>query len=272
MSTVIHSSAIVEDGVTLGTGVKIGPFAVVESGAVIGEKCLVESHAVVKGGARIGKKCRIGHFSVVAGDPQHLSFDVGLKSYVRMGDGCRIGEGVTLHRSMYENESTSVGHGVFLMGNSHVAHDSKLGDEVILANGALLGGHVEIGSCAFIGGGAGIHQFVRVGAGAMVGGLAEISADIGPHLLVVGRNGVFGLNITGLKRRNTPANEILLLKKLYKELLMEHGNISNKARLLLKSDSTYELTFLGREFLEFFTAGARGFARHSGKSNKIPKQ
>ena len=85
------------------------------------------------------------------------------------------------------------------MGNSHVAHDSILGDRVILANGALLGGHVHVGDDTFVGGGAAVHQFVRIGTGSMVGGLAEISKDVGPHLLVMGRNRACGLNEVGLK-------------------------------------------------------------------------
>ena len=38
-----------------------------------------------------------------------------------------------------------------------------------------------------MGGGAAVHQFVRIGTGSMVES-AEISKDVGPHLLVMGRN------------------------------------------------------------------------------------
>ena len=35
----------------------------------------------------------------------------------------------------------------------------------------------------------------------MIGGLAEISKDVGPNLLVMGRNRACGLNHVGMKRR-----------------------------------------------------------------------
>ena len=82
------------------------------------------------------QKC---HFSVIGGDPQHSDFEDSIQSYVTIGDHVRISEGVTVHRSIYQDGSTLIGSGSFLMGNSHVGHDGKLGTEVILANGHYWG-------------------------------------------------------------------------------------------------------------------------------------
>ena len=261
MNSSVHSTAIVESQSSLGDGVSVGPYSVIEEGAVVGNGSIVEAHAIIKKWARVGENVRVGHFSVVGGDPQHTGFDCQSKSFVSIGNNTRIGEGVTIHRSIYENQITKVGDKAFLMGNSHVAHDSILGDRVVLANGVLLGGHVEIGADVFIGGGTAIHQFVRVGCGAMIGGLAEISQDVGPHLLVTGRNHASGINVIGLGRRNVSEEDINSLKRLYRDLLSSPKNVTRRAKEHIKElDEDSSATV--REFLHFFITGDRGFARN----------
>ena len=266
MSGTIHKSAIVESPASLGKEVSVGPYAVVEEGAIVGDGSVVEAHAIVKKWARIGENVRLGHFSVTGGDPQHTGFNCQTESFVSIGDNSRIGEGVTVHRSIYENKITKVGEEAFLMGNAHIAHDSILGDRVVLANGVLLGGHVEIGSDVFVGGGSAIHQFVRIGKGAMIGGLAEISQDVGPHLLVMGRNHASGINITGLKRRNVSQDDIRNLKRLFRDLLYSPKNISERVQEHLKNDEV-EFSELIKDFLQFFISGDRGFARNKNRYN-----
>lgn len=261
MSSMIHNSAVISSGAVMGQNVTVEPFAVIEKGAVIGDNCVIQSHSVIKKWAKVASGVRIGNFSVVGGDPQHLNFVGDLSSFVSIGRNTRLGEGVTIHRSIYENKETLVGENVFLMGNTHVAHDSILGDRTILANGALLGGHVEIGEDVFVGGGTAVHQFVRIGSGAMIGGLAEITKDVGPHLLVRGRNRACGLNRVGLKRRCVKTEDIQNLKKLYRKLLFSPVNVKELALESLHQ-TPEKSSGIVREFLEFFTSGDRGFARH----------
>jgi len=261
MASSIHPSAIVDSKSILGNHVIIGPYAVVEEGALVGDGSEIESHAIVKKWAHVGENVRVGHFSVVGGDPQHLGFDCKIPSFANIDKNTRIGEGVTIHRSIYENQVTKVGQNTFLMGNSHVAHDSVISDRVVLANGVLLGGHVEIGEDVFVGGGTAIHQFVRIGCGAMIGGLSEISQDVGPHLLIMGRNHASGINSIGLKRRNVSQEDIRLLKRLYRDLLYFPINVRERAQEYLKNErSKFSETVI--DFLQFFLSGDRGFARN----------
>jgi UDP-N-acetylglucosamine acyltransferase len=255
----IDATAILGPGVVLGEGTVIGPYAVIEDGAVLGSHCHIQSHAVIKKHAVLENGVEVGHFSVIGGDPQHLSFDRSLSSFALVGARTRIGEGVTIHRSIESNGRTVVGEDCFLMGYSHVAHDSILENKVVLANGVLLGGHVMIGSETFIGGGAAVHQFVRIGSGAMIGGLAEISLDIPPQLLVSGRNVISGLNLIGLKRRKVPANEISELKKVYRRVF-EKTNVKKVAKEIMDQKDAPESS-ISLEFLRFIENGTRGFAR-----------
>jgi UDP-N-acetylglucosamine acyltransferase len=256
----IHSTAIIDSHAQLGDDVSVGPYAIVEPGVTIGNGSVIASHAVIKKDTHLGKDVNVGHFSVVGGDPQQLSFDSSIPSSTEVGDGTRLGEGVTVHRSMYEDGTTIVGRDCFLMGYSHVAHDCKVGDHALLANGALLGGHVTVGEHVFVGGGAGLHQFTRVGNGAMIGGLAEVSADVPPQITVSGRNRACGLNLIGLQRRQVSQEEIRELKDCYRAILMKKGNPALHAKEMLDHSDSPK-TSLGLSFVKFFLEGDRGFVR-----------
>ena len=60
MSTaVIHESAYVDEGASIGAGTKVWHFCHVMSGAVIGEHCSLGQNVVVMGGTRIGNNVKI---------------------------------------------------------------------------------------------------------------------------------------------------------------------------------------------------------------------
>lgn len=264
-NSLIHSSAIVESGAKLGKNVSVGPYAIIESGAQIGDNCQIQSHAIVKKHAVLGDGVEVGHFSVIGGDPQHMSFDRTVSSQAVVEDGTRIGEGVTVHRSIEKNGQTRVGESCFLMGYSHVAHDCTVGKNVVLANGVLLGGHVHIGSDSFLGGGAAVHQFIRIGQGAMVGGLAEISLDVPPQVLVAGRNVLSGLNLIGLKRRKTSALEVSELKRCFGKVFGSQ-NLKKAAKEMLEGCDG-PASPIAQDFLAFFSSGTRGFAKYAKKKS-----
>jgi len=260
MKAQIHATAIIDSSCELEPGVSVGPYAVLEGGVRVGEGSSIASHAVLKKATIIGRKAQVGHFAVLGGDPQHLGFDPDTPSELIIGDEVRLGEGVTVHRSMYENGKTIIENGCFLMGNAHVAHDCRIAENTILANGALLGGHVVLGADVFVGGGAGLHQFIRVGEGAMIGGLAQVSADVPPQVTVSERNRACGLNLVGLKRRQATKQEQRELKEAYRRVFMKTGNPTKLAELILSGDSPPQSPIV-RSFLEFFLSGSRGFVR-----------
>ena len=109
MSSEIHPTAIIGESAILGRNLQIGPYAIIENGAVLGDGCNIESHSVIKASTTLKDNVRVGHFSVVGGDPQHLSFDPQISSKVIIGANSRLGEGVTVHRSMYKDGKTEIG-------------------------------------------------------------------------------------------------------------------------------------------------------------------
>lgn len=241
MPTLIHPTAIVEDGAQLGTDCEIMARAVVTRHTILGDRVVVHPGAVV------------------GGDPQYLKFDRATPSFVRVGAGSVLRENVTLNRSIHAGESTVVGERCFFMAGSHAGHDCVVGDDVVLANNAMLAGHVSVGAFTFVGGGAGIHQFCRIGESCMVAGLARITLDLAPFTITAERDEVSGLNLVGLKRREFPREVIRELKEAFRAVYFVPGNIRERAAAALANGGY--LSAEARRFLEFFAGGKRGFAR-----------
>ncbi len=251
----IHRTAIVEDGVTLGSEVEVGPYAYVEAGAVIGDQSRIGPHAVVYGRVCLGQRCTV-HAGAVLGDtPQDMGFDGG-ESAVRVGDDCVIREGVTIHRGTKPGTETVVGNECFLMAFSHLAHNVRLGNQVIVANGAVMGGYAEVGDRAFISGNTSVHEFVKVGRLAMMGGGGGMSKDLPPFCTTrpVTLNGVAGLNVVGMRRAGMSSSERADVKQAF-NILYRSGLNTTQARAQLAETFS---SGPGQEFVEFIDASTRG--------------
>jgi len=221
--SLIHPSAVIEDGAILGTNVSVGPFAYIGAKVKIGDNTTVASHAVIEGDTTIGKNNRIFSHSAVGTIPQDLKFN-GEDVQLMIGDNNTIREFTLLNPGTKGGGSiTKIGNGNLLMGYVHLGHDVIIGDNCILANGATLAGHVELGNHVVIGGLTPIHQFVHIGDYAMVGGASALAQDVPPYCLAEGnRASLRGLNLTGL-RRSMKREDINALKTAYRELF-EQGN------------------------------------------------
>lgn len=252
----IHTTAIVPASAKLGQNVEIGAYAVLEDGVEIGDNSLIEAHAHIKRGARIGRGCSVGSFATVSGDPQDLHFDRTTVSFVEIGDGTAVREGATVHRATAAGGSTRVGKNCLLMANSHIGHDCVVGDRCILAPFCALGGFVRMGNDAFVSGGVMLHQKIRVGDGVMISGVSAFSEDIPPYVNAHKRNTVAGINLIGMRRRNTPAAAVAEVKRLYMAVYSGGVCADNAGKLLAqKAYSTPE----GENFLRFFAEPGRHY-------------
>mgnify|MGYP001376446045 CR=1 FL=1 len=263
----VHSTAIVDESVTLGADVTIGPFCVVTGDVTLGDGVVLESHVVVTGNTRIGDETHIYPFASIGHVPQDLKFgneDVSLE----IGARNRIREHVTMNPGTEGGGAiTKVGNdGLFMMG-AHVAHDCVVGDNAIFANNAALGGHVKIGHNVMLGGFASVQQWCRVGDHAMVGSQSAVDADVIPFAIAVGnRASLTGINVIGLERRGFDAIDVDLLRQVFRDLFHRDGLFSER---LGRLRDIYKKNPLVGHIVSFIDgAGKNGICKTASKVTK----
>lgn len=263
-SVPVHPSAFVHPAALIDPTAEIGPHVVIDGPVTVGRDCRIGPSAVILGHTEIGAGCRIHSYAVIGDVPQDRKFQGGI-SYCRVGSGCVIREGVTIHRAVEAGAATVVGDNCHLMTNSHVAHDCVLGAGITLVSGALLGGHVQVGKGAVVSGNVGVHQFVRIGELAMIGAVSMITQDIPPFLMTDRDGSVIGLNSIGLMRAGVTSGARNEIKTLFK--LMYHSGM--RVDEALEHAQQIVSTDFGRIFIEFFQTGScRGLRRGVGRKRK----
>jgi len=252
--SLIHSSAVIEDGAVLGTNVSIGPFVYIGAKVSIGDNTSIASHAVIEGDTTIGKNNRIFSHSAIGTIPQDLKFD-GEDVQLVIGDNNTIREFTLLNPGTKGGGSiTKIGNGNLLMGYVHLGHDVIIGDNCILANGATLAGHVELGNHVVIGGLTPVHQFVHIGDYAMIGGASALAQDIPPYCLAEGnRASLRGLNLAGL-RRKMEREDINALKTAYRELFEQGNPLQEIAQTLFETSDSEKV----KSLCKFIKTSKRG--------------
>lgn len=188
MSNLIHPTAVLGDGVVLGTGNVVGPHVVLEGPLLIGDDNWIGPHA------SLGLP---GQWSSANG-ASALRAQEG--AGVEIGSHNTIREAVTVHQG--SQRATQIGDGCYLMAYAHVAHDSLVDDGVVMANAVQLAGFTVVGEHAYLALGVVVHQFSVIGAHAMVGMNAVVTSDVPPGATAFGVPArVRGVNRVGLERR-----------------------------------------------------------------------
>ncbi len=224
----IHKTAIIDNKAKINSNVSIGAYSIIGANVEIGENSIIQSHVSILGNTKIGKNNKIYPFASIGNDPQDLKYN-DEQTKLEIGDGNKIREYVTINPGTEGGGSlTKVGNNCLFMVSSHVAHDCLVEDNVILANNVPLGGHAHIESNVIIGGNSAVQQFTRVGKSAMIGGMCGVVRDIIPYGIVHGNRSILqGLNLIGLRRKNIPNKEIIVLNNAYKEIFKNENLTEN---------------------------------------------
>ena len=142
----VHSSASIEEGATIGVGVRIWHFCHVMSGAHIGPDCVLGQNVMVGEGVRIGRGVKVqNNVSIFAG--------VTLEDDVFCGPSC-VFTNVMTPRAFVERKDE------FL--------------PTLVRRGATIGANATV-VCG-----------VTVGCYAMIGAGAVVTRDVADHSLVIG--------------------------------------------------------------------------------------
>ena len=224
----IHKTAIIDSKAKISENVKIGPYSLIGPNVEVGEGTVVQSHVSITGNTKIGLNNKIYPFASIGNDPQDLKFN-GEESKLEIGDNNKIREYVSINPGTKGGGGlTTVGNNCLFMVSAHVAHDCIVGDNVILVNNVALGGHAHIDNNAIIGGNSAVQQFTRVGKYAMIGGMCGVVRDVIPYGIAHGnRSKLQGLNLIGLRRKNIPNKDIMVLSNAYKEIFKNENLTEN---------------------------------------------
>lgn len=253
MASLIHPSAVIEDGAELGADVRIGPFCHVGPEARLGDRVELKSHVVISGNTTIGEDSVVFPFAVVGEIPQDLKFR-GEQTRLEIGARNRIREHVTMNTGTEGGGGvTRIGDDGLFMAGCHIAHDAQVGNRVIIVNNSAIAGHCVIEDDVIVGGLSGVHQWVRIGQGAIIGALSMVTNDVIPHGLVQGPRGELdGLNLVGLKRRGVARSDITALRAAFQMLAQGDGTFQDRARRLGEETSSDYV----RQIVDFVTAAS----------------
>ncbi len=250
----IHQTAIIDPKAKIHSNVKVGPYSIIGANVEIEENTEIQSHVSIIGNTKIGKNNKIYSFASVGNDPQDLKFQ-GEETKVEIGNNNKIREYVTINLGTNGGGGlTKIGNNCMFMVSSHIAHDCFVGDNVILANNVPLGGHANIEDNVIVGGNSAVQQFTRIGKFAMIGGMCGVDRDIIPYGIAHGNRSILqGINIIGLRRKNIPNQDILVLSEAYKEIFKNKNLTKNLANL----DIELKNNILVSEVINFIDKGKK---------------
>jgi UDP-2-acetamido-3-amino-2,3-dideoxy-glucuronate N-acetyltransferase len=150
---VVHPSALVEPGATLGADTRVWHHAQVRANATLGARCIVGKGAFVDVGVTIGDDCKLQNYACVYHG-------------VTLGRGVFVGPHVVFTNDLRPRATTPrfepLRDGDWTVGETHVDDGAAFG-----ANSTVIAG-------------------VRIGRWAMVGAGAVVTRDVEPYALVVG--------------------------------------------------------------------------------------
>ena len=246
----IHQTALIDPKAKIHSSVKVGPYSVIGAKVEIDENTEVQSHVSIVGNTKIGKNNKIYPFVSIGNDPQDLKFQ-GEETKLEIGSNNKIREYVTINPGTNGGGGiTKVGNNCLLMVSSHIAHDCYVGNNVILANNVPLAGHAHVEDNVIIGGNSAVQQFTRIGKSAMIGGMCGVDRDIIPYGIVHGNRSILqGLNLIGLRRKNIPNQDIMILLDAYKEIF-KNENLTENLNNLSKELRINELVSEVVSFIE----------------------
>jgi UDP-N-acetylglucosamine acyltransferase len=252
--TLIHPTAIIEDGAELGVDVEIGPYSIVKKDVKLGDRVKLHSQVLVDGNTTIGEESEIYPFSAVGTAPQDLSYK-GEDVRLIIGKNNIIRENVLINPgTMKDNGETIIGDNNLFMGSTHVAHDAILGNDIVMVNQSMVAGHVIVGDGVIIGGSTPIHQYVKLGEYCMIGGAGAVAQDIPPYCLAEGnRADVRSLNLVGI-RRKVEKDDVAALVSAYKSIFRSGKNLKDVASELINETENEKV----KKLCDFIIATKRG--------------
>jgi len=206
--TGVHATAVLGEGVRLGSEAYIGAYAVIGAGCRLGERVSIGAHCVLERdcglgddvylhphvtlyhGTLLGDRCilhsgvRLGvdGFGYTAGPAGVQKIpQVGI---ARVGSDVEIGANTTIDRGSVGD--TEIGAGCKIDNLVHIAHNVRIGAHSIITAQVGFAGSTRVGERVTFGGQAGINGHVSIGDGATIAAQAGVFGDVPPGAIYSG--------------------------------------------------------------------------------------
>lgn len=185
----IDKTAIVSPKAEL-DGVEIGRFCVVEEGVKIGKGTKVGDFTYIRKLSDIGKDNVIADHVSIGRSPFVRGFDERIVSGVLIGNANVILQNSAIHRAKQEGLKTQIGDRNFLNG-THISHDNVIGNDNVIDKYVMVMGHVVMGDHVHVEASVGIHQFCFVGSYSKIEAFSKLDQNLIPFT-VCSENGKMG--------------------------------------------------------------------------------
>jgi UDP-3-O-[3-hydroxymyristoyl] glucosamine N-acyltransferase len=165
-----RADAHVGDGVSLGEGVELGPFAVIGDGAAIGAGTRIGAHAVVHPGTVIGEGVEIQDQAVVGKPPKlarHSRASRGPQVPLEIGDGAVICCAAVVFAGARLGAGAIIGDQAFFRERAQLGEGSVVGRGSAVDNDVVIGARVRIQTDVYITANSVIEDDVFVGPGVL---------------------------------------------------------------------------------------------------------
>lgn len=206
----VHPTALVDDSVKMGKGVRIGaacyvgPNVELEDGVVLHPRVSVfDDSSIGRGtivwtGTVIRERCKIGMGCII-----HPNASIGADGFgfrpapdgrgvikvpqigtVEIGNGVEIGANSCVDRGKFS--ATIIGDGTKIDNLVQIAHNVRIGRVCMIAANVGIAGSTTLGDGVMIGGGASIKDHTNIGSGAIIAACAGVIADVPAGQQVLG--------------------------------------------------------------------------------------
>lgn len=175
----------------VGENCNIHPSAIIENGVIIGSDVIIGANSVVRSGTIIKNRCKIGSNSVVGSEGFQIIRVKGINRKiihcggVLLEEGACVGDNTDIANALFEG-ATYIGKNAMIDNLVHVGHNGYVGDNAVITAGTILCGSSIVESGAWIGVNSSVLNRVTVGIDSKIGIGSVVTRDVPNESLAYG--------------------------------------------------------------------------------------